>query len=274
MEPTAITQRLAAGLDRLTQRLEGCGLERSVVEAILSRHTLVRYPRGAMVFAQGAPADVIFAVLSGVIRVTCGKRADQRIIVTLAGPGDLAGFADFRDPRGGRSQLFNAEALTGVMIAIITRDHLGRALSALPSAAVTGLCEELNSFWAAALHRCVTLLGLSLRDRLEAVFTELAARFGVPDARGQMIPLDLAQQELAAMIGGSRPMVSKLLLDLTRDGFLVREGRHYILAGRSSPNPGRERQSALQPPPNHDTARREPTRNHSPRRPESIMSPA
>jgi hypothetical protein len=36
-----------------------------VVEAILSRHTLVRYPRGATVFVQAAPADVIFAVLSG-----------------------------------------------------------------------------------------------------------------------------------------------------------------------------------------------------------------
>jgi CRP-like cAMP-binding protein len=152
------------------------------------------------------------------------------VIVTLAGPGDLAGFADFCDPRGSRSQLFDAEALTGVTIAIITRDHLARALGTLPPSALIGLCEELNAVWAEALYRSATLLGLSLRDRLEAIFTELAGRSGVPDARAQMIPLELAQQELAAMIGGSRPMVSKLLLDLVRDGFLMREGRHYILA--------------------------------------------
>src|SRR5258708_24967804 len=188
MDASAIAQGLAPGLDRLTRRLERCGLERSLVETILSRHTLVRYPKGASVFAQGAPADVIFIVLSGVIRIGCGKREDQRVIVTLAGPGDLAGFADFSDPRGSRSQLFDAQALTAVTIAIITRDHLGRALSVLQSAPLIRLCEELNTVWADALYRSAMLLGLSLRDRLEAVFTELARRFGVPDARGQMVP--------------------------------------------------------------------------------------
>ena len=235
MEPTSIIQGLAPAFDRLTRRLERCGLERSVVEAMLSRHTLVRYPKGATVFAQGAPADVLFAVLGGVIRIGCGRREDQRVIVTLAGPGDLAGFADFCDPRGSRSQLFDAEAVTGATIAIITRDHLGRTLGGLPSSALIGFAEELNALWAAALYRNATLLGLSLRDRLETVFIELAGRFGAPDARGQLIPLELAQQELAAMIGGSRPMVSKLLLDMVRDGFLTREGRHYILVRKVAP---------------------------------------
>jgi len=264
MEPTSIIHGLAPGFDRLTRRLERCGLERTGVDAILTRHTLVRYPKGATVFAQGAPADVIFAVLSGVIRIGCGRREDQRVIVTLAGPGDVAGFADFCEPRGSRSQLFDAEALTGVTIAIITRDHLVRTLGSLPSSALIVLAEELNALWAAALYRSATLLGLSLRDRLETVFIELAGRFGVPDDRGQMIPLELAQQELAAMIGGSRPMVSKLLLDLGLDGVLVREGRHYILA----------RKGVTQAPPNLDTGPAEASRNHARRRPESIMSSA
>jgi CRP/FNR family cyclic AMP-dependent transcriptional regulator len=230
MKPAVMAPGLAAGRERLVLRLERCGLERSTIEAVLSRHTLVRYPRRAKVFARGAPADVIFAVLAGAVKISCGDDADRHVILALAGPGDVAGFADFRDVRGNRSQLFDAEALTSVTIAIITRDHLMRTIGGLPTPALAELCGELNSFWAGALARSAAMLGMSLRGRLESVLTQLAVTFGVPDARGLMLPLELGQQELAAMIGGSRPMVGKLLLDLARDGFLLREGRRYILA--------------------------------------------
>ena len=59
-----------------------------------------------------------------------------------------------------------------------------------------------------------------------------AARFGIPESRGLLLPLELGQQELAEMIGGSRPMVGKILLDLERDGFIIRDGRRWIVAPR------------------------------------------
>ena len=78
-----------------------------------------------------------------------------------------------------------------------------------------------------------TFLGMSLRKRLEIVLAELAERFGVPDARGMMLLPELAQEELAEMIGSSRPMVSKLLIEMTERGMLIREGRRHILLARS-----------------------------------------
>ena len=196
---------------------------------LLSRHTLVRYPKGARLFARGAPADVVFAILGGVVKVYCGHPQEGRILVALAGPGDLAGYADFCNSAGDRSQMFHAEALTATTVAIITRDHIMRVMRGLDPSMLLAVTERINSLWASALHRCVRLLAMSLRERLEAVFAEMEQRFGVPDARGVMLTTELGHQGFAEMIGASRPMVSKLMAEFAEQGRIARHGRHYIV---------------------------------------------
>jgi CRP/FNR family transcriptional regulator, cyclic AMP receptor protein len=236
MELSGTPPGLVRGRARLVQRLADAGLTDDVIDAILARHTLVRYPKGARLFAPGSPADVIFVVLGGLVKIDCGERPHARVAITLAGPGDIIGYADFTDPRGGRSQLFGAVALSGATIALVTREHLLRVLRELDARMLIALGELVNSLWAAALHRCARFLGMPLRARLGAVFAELAQRFGVPDARGAILPLQLSQEALAEMIGGSRPMVSKLLVEMARAGSLARHGRQYIVQ-RADPQP-------------------------------------
>ena len=221
-------QGLAQGHDRLTARLARCGLPASTIESLLSRHTLVRYPRGSIVFAKGSPADLVFAVLSGVVKVGTITRADERILVALAGPGDLAGYADFSDG-GDRSQLFEAETLTNSVVALLTRDHIRRVIRGLQPDMILAVAENLNSLWSSIAYRAAQFLGMSLRERIEATLAELAGRFGVPDARGIMLTPELGQEDLAEMIGGSRPMVSKLLIEMTEQKLIARQGRRYIL---------------------------------------------
>jgi CRP/FNR family cyclic AMP-dependent transcriptional regulator len=229
MELPGTPQGLLRGRARLIERLAAAGLAHEVIETILARHTLVRYPKGARLFAPGAPADVIFVVLGGMVKIYCAERPGERVLITLAGPGDIIGYADFSDPRGSRSQLFEAVALSGATIAIVTREHLLRVMRGLDPGTLIALGELVNGLWAAALHRCARFLGMPLRARLGAVCDELARRFGVPDARGVMIPPGLGQEGLAEMIGGSRPMVSKLLLEMAREGSITRHGRQYFV---------------------------------------------
>lgn len=221
-------QGLTQGHDRLTARLGRCGLPADAIESLLSRHTLVRYPRGSMVFAKGSPADLVFAVLSGVVKVGTVTRAHERIVVALAGPGDLAGYADFGDG-GDRSQLFEAETMTNSVVALLTRDHIRRVIRGLESETLVTIAENLNSLWSSIAYRSAQFLGMSLRERIEAIFAELAGRFGVPDARGIMLTPELGQEDLAEMIGGSRPMVSKLLIEMAEQKLIARQGRRYIL---------------------------------------------
>ncbi len=216
--------------DRLVARLLSLGLPRPAIATLLERHTLVRYPRGAALFSKGSPADVVFAVLSGMVKVHSSRSGSDRVLVELAGPGDMVGYADFAEAGGERSQLFEAEALSNCCVALITRHHILEVLKSLEPETILRMGEAMNSLWSSVASRYATMLGMSLRQRLELVLAELGTRFGVEDARGVLLTPELAQEELAEMIGSSRPMVSKLLMEMAQQGLIVREGRHILLA--------------------------------------------
>jgi CRP/FNR family transcriptional regulator, cyclic AMP receptor protein len=225
----------AQAQERLLTKLSSMGLPRSAATALLERHMLVRYPKGAELFTMGAPADVIFAVLTGLVKVHSSRAGSDPVLVEIAGPGDLVGYADFADADGGRSQLFEATALTNTCVALFTRHQIAEVLKSLEPEALLRITESINSMWSSVVYRYATFLGMSLRKRLEIVLGELAGRFGVPDSRGTLLLPELAQEELAEMIGSSRPMVSKLLTEMTDRGMLIREGRRHILLAAQKP---------------------------------------
>ena len=102
----------AQAQERLLSKLLAMGLPRDAATTLLERHMVVRYPKGADLFSKGSPADVVFAVLTGVVKVHSSRAGSDRVLVELAGPGDLVGYADFSDGAGERSQMFDAAALT------------------------------------------------------------------------------------------------------------------------------------------------------------------
>ena len=228
----------AQAQERLLTRLSSMGLGRSAATALLERHMLVRYPKGGALFSMGSPADVVFAVLSGLVKVHSSGPGRDPVLVELAGPGDLVGYADFADAAGVRSQLFEATALTNCCVALFTRHQISEVLKGLEPQALLRIAEAINSMWSSVVYRYATFLGMSLRKRLEIVLQELAQRFGVPDSRGTLLLPELAQEELAEMIGSSRPMVSKLLTEMTERGLLIREGRRHILVAAHKPDNG------------------------------------
>jgi CRP/FNR family transcriptional regulator, cyclic AMP receptor protein len=225
----------AQAQERLLAKLSSMGLPRSAATALFERHMLVRYPRGAELFTMGSPADVVFAVLTGLVKVHSSRPGSDPVLVELAGPGDLVGYADFADADGTRSQLFEATALTNTCVALFTRHQIVEVLKGLEPEALLRITEAINSMWSSVVYRYATFLGMSLRKRLEIVLGELAERFGVPDSRGTLLLPELAQEELAEMIGSSRPMVSKLLTEMTERGTLIREGRRHILLAARKP---------------------------------------
>ncbi len=216
-------------------KLSSMGLPRSAATALLERHMLVRYPKGAELFSMGSPADVVFAVLTGLVKVHSSRAGSDPVLVEIAGPGDVVGYADFADADGGRSQLFEATALTNASVALFTRHQIAEVFKSLEPEALLRITEAINSMWSSVVYRYATFLGMSLRKRLEIVLGELAGRFGVPDSRGTLLLPELAQEELAEMIGSSRPMVSKLLTEMTDRGMLIREGRRHILLAAQKP---------------------------------------
>jgi CRP-like cAMP-binding protein len=204
----------------------------AAIEELLRHHTKLTYPKDAPIFLQGAPADVTFYVISGLVKVYCPKGDGNRVLLQLAGPGDILGHIDLLESERRRTQIFEAQAFTKCTLALLTREHLRKSAEMLERDSLVRGIELINTAWSAVARWYAVFLGLSFRDRLQAVFRELANRFGVKEKRGIMLLPELSHADFAEMIQSSRPMVSRLIGEMICDGLLGRRGRQYIVSDR------------------------------------------
>jgi CRP-like cAMP-binding protein len=199
------------------------------IDELLEQHTRVSYPKGAPIFLQGAPADVVFYVIGGLVKVYCPKGDGNRVLLQLAGPGDILGHIDLVETGRRRTQIFEAQAFTRCTLALFTREHLRKTAEMLERDSLVRGIELVNTAWSAVAQWYAVFLGLSFRERLQTVFRELANKFGVKDKRGILLLPELSHTDLAEMIQSSRPMVSRLIGEMVSDGILGRRGRQYIV---------------------------------------------
>jgi CRP-like cAMP-binding protein len=214
---------------RILARVRQAGLPGAFVDELAGDNIAVRYSKRTRLFVHGAPADLLMVILNGVVKVQCIQPDGRRFLAELAGPGEVIGYADLNDGKGRHFQAFEAEALTNCTVALITRQRILRLLEEFDRATLVSLFERLNTFWASIAYRYTTFMTLSYSERLAAMLSDVGSRFGVKDARGTLLTLELGHDDWAAMIGSSRPMVSRLLAEMARRRLLAREGKRYIL---------------------------------------------
>ena len=221
---------------RLEGMLESCGLPTEVAADIEDRLTPITYEKRAVIFLRGAPCDLLFWLLKGFVKLYLPHQNGSRTLVDLARPGDFLGVVHDRDSKGPR-HLLEAHALTKCSVGWLPRDQIGPILSKLDRTATIHLLEQLNSAWSARFERYVRFLGSPFRTRLEMALNSLGTRFGIYDKRGTLVVPELSHEDLAEMIGSCRPMVSKLINDMIKEGLLARgEKRQLILRPEKRPS--------------------------------------
>jgi len=226
---------LSEDRSRLAWRVRQAGVPSEIIDELINDNIVSRYTRRFRLFLQGAPADVLMIIINGLVKVHCAQPDGRRFLVELAGPGDIIGYVDRLDFKGRHCQAFEAQALTNCAVALVSRQRILKLLADSNHAALISLFERLNTFWGSVVHRYASLMTLSYRERLEAMLSEVAARFGVKETRGTLLTLELGHDDWAEMIGSSRPMVSRLIAEMVQNRVLAREGKHYILLSDDSP---------------------------------------
>jgi CRP/FNR family transcriptional regulator, cyclic AMP receptor protein len=222
--------------ERLESQLKEWSLPKSIADDLADHLCPVIYEKGSVIFLRGSPADFLFCVLNGFAKLYLPHINGQRTLVALARPGDLLGFVDSLDSDNHRGQVFEAHALTKCSLGLVSRDYLIKLVRTLDSDSITRLLEHVNTTWSRMFEWYATFMGLSFRERLQHVLENLKVRVGINDRRGVLLLPALTHEDLAEMIGSSRPMVSRLINDMAEDGLLVRgEKQHYVLRAAGWP---------------------------------------
>lgn len=70
------------------------------------------------------------------------------------------------------------------------------------------------------------------QEKVLRLLVRLAREHGKSCTQGIKLTIPLTQQEIAALVGSSRVMVSQSIKELTDKNYLCREERHYILKNK------------------------------------------
>jgi len=212
--------------------LSRLNLPLDLVDELIERHIAVVFEKGAMAFCEGNTDGMIACILNGYVKVYCPVGDGNRTLVRLAGPGEIIGYSDYVDERGRNARLFEVQVATKCTLALFSRDHVIRLLADLPQENLVSILAALNTFWSENLRFFTTLLNLPFWDRLTIVLSDLAKRAGVRDSQGIILIPEVFHEDLAEMIGCSRPMVSRLIAQMIESGLLARRAKQYVLLNK------------------------------------------
>ncbi len=181
---------------------------------------------GELIFADGtAEISDIYILLSGAARFSCIGVKRGRIAVAIIPPGVI--------PKPPALAFFNCqfrcEALRHSRVAKISRASFVEIIFGTRLARFDRVANLAYGGLDNMLTRYPGFTGLDLRSRLALALLELGTFFGVRNGRGTVLTITPTQQELADLVGASRPKVSIILGEFVRRRAIHREGRRIAL---------------------------------------------
>lgn len=222
----------------LQSALESLGWPNEAAFDLSRSAHILTYEKAATVFHAGEPADLLYVIVGGEVKLYYGDAQGERLLVAICRRGELLGSMDLELATGAdneATQLFTAEALSRCKLAIITKARAVAAVRDLSAAEVLTLVQRVNRDWARFCSRFLAFLMMDVRSRLAYAISEVAETFGIADPRGKLIPLRLSHEDFGELVGASRPMVSKHLKELARAGIFYKQNGRYILSHADQP---------------------------------------
>jgi len=188
--------------------LESAGVE---------RHGSV-LPRGRVVFAQGGPADSVFYLQEGAVKLTVLSSSGKEAVVAMLGRGDFFGEGCLA---GQTLRMGTATAVVPTTVLQIPKAEMTRTLHEQPAFA--------DRFIAHMLGRNIRIeedlvdqLFNSSEKRLARTLL-LLARYGKEDKTTRTLPR-LSQETLAEMVGTTRSRVNFFMNKFRKLGFIQYNG--------------------------------------------------
>jgi CRP/FNR family cyclic AMP-dependent transcriptional regulator len=185
-----------------------------------------RYRRNETIFHQGDPGDSLYVIESGAVKIVLpDPEGEEGAIIATLGPGDFFGELALLD---GEEHSATAVALEATEAQVLRRDAFDRLVDEDPNlrrALFAGLVGELRRL----TQHVGELHFLNLPGRLALRIVRMA-RDTEPGASGEIrLSWPFSQSELAAMIGGTRQTVNRLLADFAAEGLIRIEKETLVI---------------------------------------------
>ncbi|TMK84562.1 MAG: Crp/Fnr family transcriptional regulator [Actinobacteria bacterium] len=186
---------------------------------LASRFHLVRYGRGEVIFREGEPAERLFLIDSGRVKLSISSATGQELMIAVLGRGQIFGELEVID-HGTRAM--DARAMEVAELYAFPSDVFWTMLENRPA-----LARRLLELMARRLRRAdqnsQDLVFFDAPTRLARRLIQLAEEHGEPvgaDEESVKITVRVTQEELAQMIGVTRESANRLVASFAGRGWI------------------------------------------------------
>lgn len=211
--------------DAVRRSILFASLDDETAEKLLSRVEVLHKRRGEVIFRQGDPAQELWLLADGRVKLT-RTTADQReTVLSVVGPGEVFGETCLLE---GAPRAATATAIGQTTLVPVASADVDLIIATQPA-----VVPQLMRVLARRLRNANELLSeLAFRDvpgRVARALVDLAGRFGERTRDGVHVAHGLTQEELAQLVGASREAVNKALSDFAARGWLRLQMRAVCL---------------------------------------------
>jgi CRP-like cAMP-binding protein len=188
--------------------------------------TTRRVEKRGIIFDKKHTPEVAYVLLSGVARITCRNRRGERTLVIMVAPGMIPGVPL---PASVVDYNFSCEAMTACQIGTVTLATFVEIALGIASADFKSMAASYSGRWELVQLRCSNFMGCTLEERVALILLELSENFGVREGPGVRLTVPTRHQDLAELVGATRPRVTEFLTAFERRHFIARDGRQMIV---------------------------------------------
>jgi hypothetical protein len=215
----------SSDLDRLSRIKSLSWLSTSELGLLVGALTLSHFKRAQIILREAALACDAHILLQGVARITCQNARNERVTIALLPPGPIPKFPSLPFSRFD----FRCEAYNDCRVGSLSWNGFKGIGADGSESAFRRFHQNDLQQWYRLLLRSSSFLDLDLHERIAITLLELASDFGIEEARGTLLRASFSHQDIADLVGASRPRVTEHLARLEREHLIVRQGRQLIV---------------------------------------------
>jgi len=201
------------------------GLSDASIAHLLQATVRKRYEKDTVLVEENEMGETLYMIITGRVKVTNIGPDGKEVILSVLGPGEFFGEMSLldREPRSA-----NVVSMIKTEMMLLRRREFLNLLEGNKEL----LSKLLSTISGRLRHANQQIRSLALLDvlgRIARLLLDCSRKDGKKLLNGSIVFRRPTHQEIASMVGTSRETVSRMIGDLSRDGYIKISGKDIII---------------------------------------------
>ncbi|NOY67535.1 MAG: Crp/Fnr family transcriptional regulator [Gammaproteobacteria bacterium] len=197
------------------------------LDSIASHANTKSFPKNSIIINEGDDTSSMYIILSGKIKAFLSNEDGKEVILGIMGTGDYFGELSILDPSPRSASIMTMEPCKFI---IINKENFEQSLDDHPDIA-RNMITELTRMIRKLTENVRGLALLDVYGRVAHTLLDMAE----DENDVKVINQKLTHQDIARMVGSSREMVSRIMKDLQKGGYITSESKRIVINEKLPP---------------------------------------